>query len=214
MDRRGFLRRAMAGAACSVAAHPLLTTVTLAESDGAHPLGQNRLIVVILRGAMDGMDAVQPLGDPLFQAYRPILGVNTGALPLDGFFGLHQALGGLMPLWQAGELGFVHAVSTPYRDKRSHFDGQDMLEAGTGSDVLRQDEKREGWLNRIVQAVPGITAETAYAIGLEASPLLQGPGCRLCVGPQCWFAKAVQRKCDDEYDHEQQAEYQVAIEAT
>lgn len=132
VTRRLFLRGGLA-AACSAAAHPLLTTMTFAQ--GAAQLGENRLIVVILRGAMDGLDAVQPVGDPLFARLRPKLGSGAGVLPLDGLFGMHPAMAGLLPLWSAGELAFVHATSTPYRDKRSHFDGQDILEAGTGLDV-------------------------------------------------------------------------------
>ncbi|MFC6636488.1 DUF1800 family protein [Sulfitobacter sediminilitoris] len=75
---------------------------------------------------------------------------------------LHPALASLMPLWHAQELGFIHAVSAPYRDKRSYFDGQDLLEAGT--DALAGGV-RDGWLNRMLQEVPGIRADTAYAIG-------------------------------------------------
>lgn len=172
ITRRLFLRAGAAGLlGCSAAAHPWLTTVTLAS--GAPVLGENRLVVVILRGAMDGLDVVQPLADPLFARYRPTLGQETGATPLDGYFALHAALGGLMPLWQKGELAVVHATSTPYRDKRSHFDGQDILEAGTGLDVP-QPEVRDGWLNRMLQAVPGLQSETAYAVGREAQPLLAG----------------------------------------
>lgn len=170
VTRRLFLRGGLA-AACSAAAHPLLTTMTFAQ--GAAQLGENRLIVVILRGAMDGLDAVQPVGDPLFARLRPKLGSGAGVLPLDGLFGMHPAMAGLLPLWSAGELAFVHATSTPYRDKRSHFDGQDILEAGTGLDVP-VPEVRDGWLNRMLQAVPGLSAETAYAVGREALPLLAG----------------------------------------
>lgn len=192
MDRRSFLGRLAAGVACSAAAHPLMTTVTLADAAGAAPLGDNRLIVIILRGAMDGLDAVQPFGDPLFAQYRPTLGVDTGAIPLDGYFALHPGLADLMPLWTAGELGFAHAVSTPYRDKRSHFDGQDLLEAGTGTDVASGEQQRDGWMNRMLQAVPGMRAETAFAIGQEASPMLAGaapvmhwsPEMRLDLSPQ------------------------------
>jgi uncharacterized protein (DUF1501 family) len=169
MDRRFFLR-GLGLTACSAAAHPFLSTVTMAQSAG---LGENRLIVVILRGAMDGLDAVQPMADPLFAQVRPTLGVNTRAIDLDGYFGLHPELAGLMPLWQAGSLGFVHATSTPYRDKRSHFDGQDMLEAGTGNDVA-PSSVRDGWMNRMLQGVPGLTADTAYAIGRDAQPMLMG----------------------------------------
>ena len=169
------------GAACSMAAHPLLTTVTLAQ--GAKALGDKRLIVVILRGAMDGLDVVQPLGDPLFAAYRPNLGVNTGATDLDGYFALHPLLAGLMPLWTKGELAFVHATSTPYRDKRSHFDGQDLLEAGTGGEI-EVGQSRDGWLNRMLQVVPGLRGETAYAIGNDATPLLMGQAPFLSWSPE------------------------------
>ena len=172
MDRRFFLRgSALLG--CSAAAHPFLSTVMLAGAAGGHPFGDHRLIVIILRGAMDGLDVVQPLGDPLFATYRPTLASAAGASDLDGYFALHARLGALMPLWREGELAFAHAVSTPYRDKRSHFDGQDLLEAGTGMDVPA-GAARDGWLNRLLQTVPGMRAETAYAIGGEAVPLLSG----------------------------------------
>lgn len=172
MERRFFLRGA-AVLGCSVAAHPFLSTVTLAGAEGGHPLGEHRLIVIILRGAMDGLDVLQPYGDPLFAQYRPTLAAGAGAADLDGYFALHARLGALMPLWRAGELAFAQAVSTPYRDKRSHFDGQDMLEAGTGTDVPL-GAARDGWLNRLLQTVPGLQAETAYAVGGEAVPLLAG----------------------------------------
>ncbi|MDN5786022.1 DUF1501 domain-containing protein [Pseudorhodobacter sp.] len=169
MDRRRFLQ-GLTVAGCSAAAHPLLSTVTMAQGAG---LGENRLIVVILRGGMDGLDVVQPVGDPDFVALRPDLAHST--FSLENRFALHPALGGLQGLWTAGQLGFVHATSTPYRDKRSHFDGQSLLEAGTGMDVAIGSQ-RDGWLNRMLQAVPGLSAETAYAVGREALPLLEGQG--------------------------------------
>ncbi len=171
-NRRLFLR-GLATAACSAAAHPLLSSVTFAGSDGAAPLGENRLVVVILRGAMDGLDLLRPTGDSLYASYRPILSA-TDSIDLDEYFSLNLDLSGLMPLWQKGELGFAHAVSTPYRDQRSHFDGQDILEAGTGLDVPAP-QVRDGWLNRMLQTVPGLHADTAYAVGADAMPLLRGP---------------------------------------
>ncbi|MBL4915834.1 DUF1501 domain-containing protein [Szabonella alba] len=177
MERRDFLR-GLGAIACSAAAHPLMNTVTLASGRG---LGDHRLIVVILRGGMDGLDVVQPLQDPDFRALRP--GLPAAALPLTGGFALHEGLGGLAPLWQAGELAFVHATSTPYRDKRSHFDGQSLLEAGTGMDV-QVGAARDGWLNRMVQAMPGLRAETAYAFGRESMPLLTGAGPTLSWTPE------------------------------
>lgn len=171
IGRRGLMRGAMA-LACSAAAHPFLTTVTLAGSDGGRPLGDHRLVVIILRGAMDGLDVVLPRGDADFSRLRPTL-LREDATDLDGFFALNAGLGKLMPLWQAGQLGFVHATATPYRDKRSHFTGQDQLEAGTGLDVPAE-QVRDGWLNRMLQAVPGLRAETAYAVGREEMRILAG----------------------------------------
>lgn len=185
MKRRQFLSRAgLIG--CSLAANPLLTPVTFAAAPW-----DARLIVIILRGGMDGLDVVQPYGDPAWQGLRHKLagGLETGALDLDGFFALHPALAPLMPLWHAGDLGFHHAVSTPYRDKRSHFDGQDLLEAGSQS---LADGVRDGWLNRMLQSMDGVTADTAYAIGRSDMYLLKGaapvanwsPDADLSISPQ------------------------------
>ncbi|MEM7473018.1 MAG: DUF1501 domain-containing protein [Pseudomonadota bacterium] len=162
MDRRGFI----AGLGCSLAASPLLTPVSFAAT-----AGEKRLVVIILRGGMDGMDVLRPTGDPLLTRYRPRLAAERG-LELDGFYTLHPALSGLLPLWRAGDLAFAPAVSTPYRDKRSHFDGQDLLEAGTGMDVSLP---RDGWLNRLLQVMPDAQSETAFAVGREEMRLLAGP---------------------------------------
>lgn len=162
-SRRAFLTRSLA-LGCSAAASPLVTPVTFAAVPG-----DNRLIVIILRGAMDGLDVVRPLGDPRLKNYRASLGKGD-APALTDFYGLHPALNPLMPLWKAGELSFAHAVSTPYRNKRSHFDGQDILEAGvSGTDV-----GEDGWLNRMVSFLPEAQSETAFAVGRNTLRLLSG----------------------------------------
>lgn len=132
-------------------------------------------MLILLRGGMDGLDVVRPYGDPAYAALRgaPKLGGEEGAIDLDGYFALHPALNGLMPLWNARQLGFVHAISTPYRDKRSHFDGQDLLEAGIAT--LDGGTSRDGWLNRVVQHMPNAHSETAYAIGRDQMAVLSGP---------------------------------------
>lgn len=184
LSRRDFLLRSgMIG--CSLAASPLLTPVSFAQTPW-----DNRLVVIILRGGMDGLDVVQPYGDPALRGLRKALSVGpqNGAPDLDGYFALHPSLAPLMPMWQAKQLSFVHAVSTPYRNKRSHFDGQDLLEAGTAD----LNGARDGWLNRMLQSVPGVHARTAYAIGRNDMRLLQGaaevanwsPGYELELSPQ------------------------------
>lgn len=170
LNRRRFLH-GLTTAACSAAAHPMLSTVTFAGSDSA-TLGDHRLVVVILRGAMDGLDLVRPHGDALYAGYRPTLSTSQG-IDLNGYFSMNPDLSGLMPLWNKGEIAFAQAVSTPYRNQRSHFDGQDILEAGTGLDVP-DAAVRDGWLNRMLQTLPGLTSQTAYAVGGEAMPLLRG----------------------------------------
>lgn len=168
-SRRRFLINGTA-LGCSLAASPFITPITLASAPW-----DERLVVIILRGAMDGLDVVQPFGDANFAAYRPDLpgGEAGGGFDLGGYFSANQHLTPVQSLWQAGELGFAHAVSTPYRDKRSHFDGQDILEAGTGSDVAI-GSSRDGWLNRMLTRVPGIDAKTAFAVGREDMILLNG----------------------------------------
>ena len=172
IDRRGLLR-GLGILGCSAAAHPFMTTVTLAGAEGGAPLGDHRLVVIILRGAMDGLDVLRPVGERAFKGYRPTLAA-TESLDLDGFFGMHLGLSGLHPLWQSGELAFVQATSTPYRDKRSHFDGQDLLEAGTSPD-LPSAHLRDGWLNRMLQSVPGLQSETAFAVGRQEMRIMRGP---------------------------------------
>lgn len=168
MDRRRFL---MSGAAlgCSAAASPFVTPVAMAAAPW-----DARLVVIILRGAMDGIDVIQPYGDQNLAGLRPSLltGEDGGATDLDGFFSLNRHFEPLMPLWNAGQFGAVHAVSTPYRDKRSHFDGQDILEAGLPD--LSGGGLRDGWLNRMLQVVPGLEAEVAFAIGREQMLVLSG----------------------------------------
>jgi len=168
-SRRRFLVQGSA-LGCSLAASPFVTPITFASAPW-----ETRLVVIILRGAMDGLDVVQPYGDRNYAALRPDLpgGVGGGGFDLDGFYALNRNLAGLKPLWQAGELGFAHAVSTPYRNKRSHFDGQDILEAGTGMDV-GIGAVRDGWLNRMLTQVPGVEARTAFAVGREDMILLNG----------------------------------------
>ena len=168
LSRRSFLARsALIG--CSAAASPLFTPISLASAPW-----DDRLVVIVLRGAMDGLDVVQPYGDPAYASARGAMagGPQNGAVDLDGFFAMHPVLEPLAPMWSAGELGFMHAVSTPYRDKRSHFDGQDILEAGT--DGL-SGGVREGWLNRLLGEIKGVEARTAFAIGHGEMKVLEGP---------------------------------------
>ena len=138
--------------------------------------GERRLVVVILRGGLDGLAALPPHGDPDYAAQRgslalPAPGQDGGALDLDGFFGLHPALPGLHELYRKGEALALHAMAPPYRG-RSHFDAQDVLEnggAGPGAE-------RDGWLNRAVAALdPEGRRGLGLALGDSVPLVLRGP---------------------------------------
>ncbi len=133
--------------------------------------GDNRLIVLILRGGMDGLHIVQPYGDKQLKALRPKFanGPADGLTDLDGFFGLHKTMKPVASMFKSGELGFVHAVSTPYA-ARSHFDGQDVLEAGTNS----ISGIRDGWLNRFLGALPNASQRFALDVSKSQSLILKG----------------------------------------
>lgn len=115
----------------------------LARAEGRDP----RMLVIVLRGALDGLGAVAPVGDPDWIGLRGdralVLDGKTPALPLDGFFALNPAMANLHRLYMAQQASIVHATATPYRE-RSHFDGQDVLESG----IARPGAIATGWLNR------------------------------------------------------------------
>ncbi|MDQ0445396.1 uncharacterized protein (DUF1501 family) [Methylobacterium persicinum] len=110
-------------------------------------------MVVVLRGALDGLSAVAPLGDPDYAALRAGIALTregpNAALPLDGFFALHPAMPNFARLYAAGQASVIHAAATGYRE-RSHFDGQDVLESGQPG----PGQTQSGWLNRLLLALP------------------------------------------------------------
>lgn len=129
-----------------------------------------RMVVVILRGALDGLAVAPPIGDPDYARLRGELAIGVAGigriLSLDGFFGLHDAMRTLHDHYVAGDTLIVHAAATPYRD-RSHFDGQDVLESG----MPGPRDTASGWLNRAVLELPvGDRIEVARPVGLAVSP--------------------------------------------
>jgi len=132
-----------------------------------------RFVVIILRGAMDGLAVVPPIGDPDYASLRGDLAIGTPglepALPLNSFFGLNQAMPEFHQSFLAGEALVVHAAATAYRD-RSHFDGQDVLESG----MATPHAGTSGWLNRVAGALPvGDTVRPANGLAAGATvPLI------------------------------------------
>jgi uncharacterized protein (DUF1501 family) len=168
MQRRQFLTSGAAFAGAAL----LSARLSLAQPDTR----KSRFVLVILRGALDGLAAVPPLGDPAYAPLRRELalhppGESAGALGLDGFFGLHPALAFVHERYQARELIVLHALASPYRE-RSHFDGQDVLENGTA----RPHALQTGWLNRALAAVRAPAGrETGVSLGQSVPLVMRGP---------------------------------------
>lgn len=177
MNRRDFLKAL--GLATGVSLIPVGRSGLAVASP--MPLGQGggtgapRLVVIFLRGAVDGLNVVVPHGESAYYASRPTIaiprpGADGGALDLDGHFGLHPALAALMPLWQQRHLAFVHAAGSP-DPSRSHFDAQDYMETGTPGNKHTSD----GWMNRLLGVLPGAHTPTeAVSFGNTMPRILTG----------------------------------------
>ena len=155
----------------------------LALAEGRDP----RFLVIVLRGALDGLAAVAPVGDPGWPNLRGdkalALDGATPALPLDSMFALNPAMPHLHRLYKAGAATIVHAVASPYRE-RSHFDGQDVLESG----LARPGSVLTGWLNRALGALAPADranpkARDAFAVGPIAPLVVRGPATVLAWTP-------------------------------
>jgi uncharacterized protein (DUF1501 family) len=156
----------------------------LARAEGRDP----RLLVIVLRGALDGLGAVAPVGDPDWIGLRGdkalVLDGKTPALPLDSFFALNPAMPNLHRLYKAQQACIVHATATPYRD-RSHFDGQDVLESG----IARPGFTDSGWLNRALVALASdgrvdLRGSSALGIGAVTPLVVRGQAPVMSWAPQ------------------------------
>jgi uncharacterized protein (DUF1501 family) len=159
----------------------------LAFAEGRDP----RFLTIVLRGALDGLATVAPVGDPDWTAlrgeYALTLEGKAPALKLDGFFALNPAMPNLHRMFTAGEAIVVHACATPYRE-RSHFDGQDLLESG----LAKPGPSDSGWLNRALAGLaPGGRVDSTntkggkvFAVGPVTPLIVRGPAPVLSWSPQ------------------------------
>ncbi len=170
-----------------IGAGALAATAAIPNALFAYTGGSSRLVVVIMRGALDGLAAVPPYGDPDYAGLHRELAIAApggadGALALNNTFGLHPALSFLHERFAAGELVVFDAVASPYRD-RSHFDGQAVLENGLTQPLGTAD----GWLNRALAALPrsgGRVGERAVAISQNVPLILRGEAAVISKSPQ------------------------------
>jgi uncharacterized protein (DUF1501 family) len=166
LSRRRFLEASLFTGATSLAGARLAFAAAPTES---------RFVFVLLRGALDGLSAVPPVGDPRYASLRGQIALAKSgadaALPLDSTFALHPSLGFLHQSYAAKELAVLHAVASPYRE-RSHFDGQNVLEGGG----VHPHELQSGWLNRALAALPKAgAAESGVALGANVPLAMRGP---------------------------------------
>jgi uncharacterized protein (DUF1501 family) len=148
-------RRAFMSGALAAATNAILPRLVFADV-----ATDARFVLVILRGALDGLAAVPAYGDGTYAAKRGALAITAPQLKLDGMFALHPSLTHLHERFRAQELVVFHAVASPYRE-RSHFDGQDWLENGTGT-----PKAHDGWLNRTLPLLPEAKQRTTDRIAL------------------------------------------------
>ncbi|WP_342239210.1 DUF1501 domain-containing protein [Inquilinus sp. OTU3971] len=162
-------RHLLGGFAATAAATVLPARLLLAKA----PIEQ-RFVLIILRGALDGLAAMPPYADPDLRALRGALvppdpGRDGGMVDLDGHFALHPGLASLKDWYAEGSFLPLHAVASPYRD-RSHFDGQDLLETG----AARLDGTRDGWLNRTLGLIGATDRRFGIAFAEDIPLVLRG----------------------------------------
>ncbi len=165
-------RRAVLGAAGALFAWSFVPKFAYAAAGSRDP----RFVLVVLRGALDGLSAVPPIGDPDYAVLRDDIALMRdgldAALPLDGFFYLHPAMPNLARLYASGQASIVHAAATGYRE-RSHFDGQDVLESGQAG----PGRTESGWLNRLIASLPtgeGISQRGVLGVGVVPPLVVRG----------------------------------------
>jgi uncharacterized protein (DUF1501 family) len=156
----------------------------LAHAEGRDP----RFLAIILRGALDGLAIVAPVGDPDWVKLRGdnalTLDGKVAPLKLNDFFALNPAMPNLQRMFATNEAIIVHACATPYRE-RSHFDGQDLLESGLPKPVPSDS----GWLNRALAGLaPGGRVDPkgskVFAVGPVTPLVVRGPAPVLSWSPQ------------------------------
>ena len=166
----------------------LLTIASLATTGMLLPIGFNswvargidsannrrRLVVVFLRGGMDGLNVLVPHQEADYYKVRPTIAVpypdrENGAIDLDGFFGLHPKLKALLPLWKEKKLAFIHASGLPMVE-RSHFEAQDYIESGTPGIKSTSD----GWMNRLLAEFSQNRSTQALNVGVTTPYILRG----------------------------------------
>jgi uncharacterized protein (DUF1501 family) len=137
MNRRDFIKTSAASAIAYTMGHGVFANASNPEI--------GNIFVILLRGGMDGLAAVQPLHDKkIFDIRSSCIVENTRQL--DGDFGLHPSMKNFSDRWNAGNASVVHATGFDYYG-RSHFEGQNLMEGGGGAPYATST----GWLGRAME---------------------------------------------------------------
>lgn len=165
INRRQFIK------ACAVLTLGFTTPISFAQGHR-----DPRMVVLILRGGMDGLAAVPAYGDPAYRSGRGKLALGTpdtvdGVIDLDGFFGLNPVFENLAQMYAGREALLFQAIAPPYA-KRSHFYAQDVLETG----LTNPAGSASGWLYRALQGLSeGRDPEKyGYSLGAGIPRIVQG----------------------------------------
>lgn len=185
LDRRRFLGSSALGAAATLTAPAWLPRVTLAGTRGT---ARDTLVVVFLRGGMDGLTVCAPTGDANYAGLRPTIGIappsgTNGVVALDALFSLPAAGAALNAQYLNGTLAFVHATGLSDLS-RSHFDKQKWMEFGvTGASSAGVTS---GWLGRYLQTIAPIGSGLLRGLAVENTvprSLAGGPACTAVPDP-------------------------------
>jgi len=174
-SRRSFLKGAAATGLLAGLAGSEMLSAQLAFADASYT--GDVLVLLSLRGGMDGVNVIVPAGDPDYMMMRPNIGLEQSVLiQLDQMFGLHPAMAPLKPFYDAGTFGAVHAAGQP-QPNRSHFEAMEEMERAAPGTSLRT-----GWIDRVLGGRAGETAFQAMQIasGMPAS-MFRGPAPELAI---------------------------------
>ena len=134
-------------------------------ANSAQPAQAKRLLVIMLRGGMDGLAAIPPFADPDIGSLRTEL-LPSNLLPGNQFFGIHPALPTFAECMDTGQATAIHATGFRYTG-RSHFEGQDIMQSG----VLKPYASASGWLGRAMRAAQ---SKGGVAISIPMPLILRG----------------------------------------
>ncbi|BAY61276.1 twin-arginine translocation pathway signal [Calothrix brevissima NIES-22] len=171
MQRRNFLLQAGMFSASALVAVGTNAWVARSANNNSNA---KRLIVIFLRGGVDGLNVVVPYSETAYYQVRPNIaipqpGKQGGVLDLDGRFGLNPALSSLKPLWEQGSLAFIHACGSP-DPTRSHFDAQYYMENG----IPGTKNTKDGWMNRLLANISNKEPIQAINVGETIPRILYG----------------------------------------